>query len=377
MRVLYVEFANGFGGSLTAVLDTVNALAGEVEPILLIPYDPRPYCAIPPQLQLKIVSPPTMPPRRFPGKLGSLDRYVRQIMEWASVLDAVVRETKPDLIHANNNAGSNLPAGIVGRRRRIPVVSHERVTDYPDWQHWLPPKFRLYSHHIAVSRPAVRNLVRLGVPANQCTAIYDPTPPPAAAKTLHKSNGKPLTIAMYSMLVWWKGQDVFLQAINEVERRVDRPFRTVIGGSEPFGDRGQLARLKRLASELGLESRVEFTGFIRDMHEKLCETDILVLASIGPEPGGHIVQEAMTCGVAVITTDDGGPSEYARECDGGLVVPCGDVGAMADAIERLLMDRELRVQISERGKEYARRAFDPRTIGRQILAVYRNCMAAR
>ncbi len=125
---------------------------------------------------------------------------------------------------------------------------------------------------------------------------------------------------------------------------------------------------------MGLECRVEFTGFTHDIHTRLYETDILVLASIDPEPGGHIVQEAMMCGVPVVTTDDGGPSEYARNCDGGLVVPRGDVDAMADAIERLLLDFDLRAQIARRGQEYARRAFDPVTIASRISTVYRACL---
>lgn len=377
MRVLFVEFVPGFGGSLTAAIDTVNALGREIDPILMIPYDPAPYCRIPPHLEVKVVAPPTLPPRRIRGKLVSLMRDTRQIMKWVRLVDKVVCETKPALIHANNSAAANHPAGIVGRRRGIPVVSHERVTDHPGWREWLALKSRVFAHHITVSHPAVDSLVSLGVPRDRCTVIYDPTPPLSDGEALVKQNGRPLTVAMYSMLMWWKGHDVFLRAISEVHRRVGRPFRTVIGGSEPFGGNGYLSRLKQLTSELGLESSVEFTGFTRNMHEKLRETDILVLASIGPEPGGHIVQEAMMCGVAVVTTDDGGPSEYARSSDGALVVPRGNVGAMADAIEQLLLDHDLRIQISKRGQDYARRAFDPDTIGGQILNIYRNCLTKR
>jgi glycosyltransferase involved in cell wall biosynthesis len=377
MRVLFVEFVPGFGGSLTAAIDTVNALGREIEPILMIPYDPTPYCRIPPHLQLKVVASPTLPPRRVPGKLVSLFRDSRMIMKWVGLVDEVVRATKPALIHANNSAAANHPAGIVGRRRGIPVVSHERVTDHPGWREWLALKSRVFSHHIAVSHPAVRSLERLGVPPNRCTVIYDPTPPPPRDDRPLKENGQPLTVAMYSMLMWWKGHDVFLRAISEVRRRASRPFRAVIGGGEPFAGNGYLNRLKQLTNELGLESCVEFTGFTRSVYEKLRETDILVLASIGPEPGGHIVQEAMMCGVAVVTTDDGGPSEYARSSDGAIVVPRNDVSAMADAIERLLLDRDLRMQIAQRAQDYARRVFDPTAVGDEILTVYRNCLARR
>jgi glycosyltransferase involved in cell wall biosynthesis len=179
---------------------------------------------------------------------------------------------------------------------------------------------------------------------------------------------------MYSMLVPWKGQDIFLRAVGEVARKVSVPFRVVLGGSEPFGGSNYLDRLKRLVTELGLESRVEFSGFTRDIYSRLNETDIMVLASTDLEPGGHIVQEAMMCGVPVVVTDGGGPSEYAHDSDGGLVVPRGEVAAMADAIERLLLDQSLRAQIAKRGQDYARRAFDPVTIGGRFLNVYQACL---
>jgi len=130
-------------------------------------------------------------------------------------------------------------------------------------------------------------------------------------------------------------------------------------------------------SELGLETRVEFTGFVQDIYSRLDETDVLVLASINPEPGGHIVQEAMMCGVPVVVTDHGGPSEYVRDSEGGLVVPRGDVEAMADAIERLLLDSDSRAQLARQGQEFARRAFDPVTIGSQFSTVYRACLNQR
>jgi len=374
MRVLYVEFVNGFGGSLTALLDTVSALGREIEPVLVIPYDPSPYRPIPSNLEVRVVT-PSVVSLGASGRWSSLAGFVRTTMGWVRLLGEVVREVRPKLIHANNMSAINLAAGIVGRRHGIPVVSHQRDVEYPGWPNWLVIKAGLFSHHIAVSRAMIPPLTRLGLAESRCSVIYDPIPvPPPRGIHLEGGSGRPLTVAMYSMLMPWKGQDVFLRAITKVEKRLSVPFRVVLGGSEPFGGSDYLGQLRRLVTELGLESRVEFTGFTHDIHSSLYETDVLVLASVDPEPGGHIVQEAMMCGVSVVTTDDGGPSEYARDSEGGLVVPRGDVDAMADAIERLLLDADLRAQIARRGQEYARRAFDPVTIGSQFSKVYRACL---
>src|SRR6516225_9790708 len=101
MRVLYVEFVNGFGGSLTALLDTVDALGREIEPILVIPYDPRPYRPIPSNLEVRVVSPFLDSVGGF-GGTSALGKYVRGTVGWFRLLDQVVREVRPTIIHANN-----------------------------------------------------------------------------------------------------------------------------------------------------------------------------------------------------------------------------------------------------------------------------------
>lgn len=373
MRVLYAEFVAGFGGSLTAILDTVDAMGREIEPTLVLPYDPRPYRPVPANLELRVVPQPK--PMPGTGRLRGWNRLIRSNVAWARLLDPIVREVKPALIHANNSSGMNMAAAMVGWRHGIPVVSHQRDAEYPGWSNWLAIRAGLYSHHITVSDAMVPSLTGLGLARSRCSVIYDPIaapPPPTGCRG--GGPGRPLTVAMYSMLGHYKGQHIFLRAISKVVKNASVPLRVVVGGSEPLGGCGYLDQLKQLAADLGLESRVEFTGFSRDIFSRLYETDILVLATIDIEPGGHIVQEAMACGAAVITTDGGGPSEYARNSEGGLIIPRGDVDAMADAIERLLADQDLRAQIAERGRDYARRAFDPATIGSQILTVYQACL---
>jgi glycosyltransferase involved in cell wall biosynthesis len=376
MRVLYVESVPGFGGSLTTLLDTLDALGREIEPILVIPYDPRPYRPIPSHVEIRVVR----PPENYggdSGRWGKLTHYARWTRSWARVLDEIVREVKPALIHANNTSGLNLAAGIVGRRHGIPVVSHQRDAEYPGWPNWLILKSGIFAHHIACSQAMVRSLTGLGLPEKRLSMMYDPIREPSRSKPAVSENDRRLVVAMYSMLVAWKGQDVFLRAISQVQKRVNRPFRAIVGGSEPFGDTGYLARLKQLTAELGLENTVEFSGFTSDIWGRLLETDVLVLASVDPEPGGHITAEAMICGVPVVVTDDGGSSEFARNSEGGLVVPRGDVDAMADAIARLLIDSDLRARIAGRGREYARRAFNPGLVADRVATIYRTCLDGR
>jgi glycosyltransferase involved in cell wall biosynthesis len=63
--------------------------------------------------------------------------------------------------------------------------------------------------------------------------------------------------------------------------------------------------------------------------------------------------EAMACGAAVVVTDNGGSSQYARDGENALVVPVGDADAMRAAITRLLTDDALRGRVAAAGVDTA------------------------
>ena len=63
--------------------------------------------------------------------------------------------------------------------------------------------------------------------------------------------------------------------------------------------------------------------------------DVVVHASVEPEPFGRVVAEAMACGRAVVASDAGGVREIAKDGENALLHPCGDAAALAERIERL------------------------------------------
>lgn len=68
--------------------------------------------------------------------------------------------------------------------------------------------------------------------------------------------------------------------------------------------------------------------------------------------------EALACGVPLVTTDNGGCREYAIDEETALVVPSGDVDAMAEAIRRLHGDRMLQRRLSRAGLDLVEQSFD-------------------
>jgi len=93
------------------------------------------------------------------------------------------------------------------------------------------------------------------------------------------------------------------------------------------------------------------------VHEIYNHSRIFVQPSIR-EGFGFAPVEAMACGCAVVSTDNGGSRDYAFDEDTALVVPPRDSAALADAIERLVLDDDLRLILARRANAFVRETFD-------------------
>lgn len=165
-------------------------------------------------------------------------------------------------------------------------------------------------------------------------------------------------VGTVGMLTRWKGQDVFLRAFADVLRAWPQA-RCVVAGDEIYVTRGQTGfgdELRRVARELGIEHAVAFTGYRRDVPAVLRALDVVVHASVEPEPFGRVVGEAMASARPVVATDAGGvPEVTGRET--ALLVPPGDVEAMSRAIQQLLADRTDARRRAAAGRERILRSF--------------------
>jgi glycosyltransferase involved in cell wall biosynthesis len=178
---------------------------------------------------------------------------------------------------------------------------------------------------------------------------------------------------MVGRLAPWKGQDVFLAAFA-------RSFpaggveRAVLVGAPLFGEEGYEADLHRLAAELGIADRLEMTGFRDDVSAELARLDVLVHASVIPEPFGQAVVEGMAAGLPVIATEAGGPAEVITNGVDGLLVPPDDRAALAAALRRLSNDPDLRARLGAAARQRAR-AYGPMPVAEKVIAFYGQVLA--
>src|SRR4029450_3171936 len=114
-----------------------------------------------------------------------------------------------------------------------------------------------------------------------------------------------------------------------------------------LGDGPERPRLEARRDELGLGDRVRFlgTGTRSDVVRLFRAADVALLTSAW-ENLPHTVLEALAAGTPVVATAVGGVPEVVREGENGLLVPAGDVAAIAGAIDRLSRDEDLRATLA-------------------------------
>ena len=288
-----------------------------------------------------------------------------------------LRTLKPDLVHTNS-LKSGYYGSIAAKLARLPVVwhLHDRLAD-----DYLPRRAAQVTRFALLHLPDLvvcasdAALSTTGLPAGSqpATAVVPYPYDPPALQTKDPRPG--LVVGMVGRLSAWKGQDVFLRAFAEAFG--DEPtIRGKLVGSAMFGESDYEAELRELVNSLGLQDRIVFTGFTDRVENELAQLDILVHASIVPEPFGQVIVEGMAAGLAVIAAAAGGPLEIVTSERDGLLVRPGDVAVLAAALRRLSEDVTLRQRLGSAAIERAR-DYAPGPIGARFLNLYREVLTAQ
>jgi len=171
----------------------------------------------------------------------------------------------------------------------------------------------------------------------------------------------------------WKGVESFLEAAAIAALREPTTVFVVVGGPI-IGQESYEVTLHRKARDLGIAERVRFTSWRYkpdDMPAVHRALDILVLASIEPEPFGLVVLEAMSTGKPVIDPAHGGPLEIIEDGRSGDLVPPGDTVAMADAIVALVQDPARRARVGALARERVMAHYSATQYVAGVEAIYR------
>lgn len=174
----------------------------------------------------------------------------------------------------------------------------------------------------------------------------------------HGLSDRPVILCV-SRLVRRKGQDVLLQALPGIRRRLPDAVLLIVG------DGPDRKRLKELASALPVEHAVVFAGAVSDaeLPEYHAAADVFAmpcrsrLGGLEVEGFGIVFMEAAASGKPVVAGDSGGAAEAVRDGETGMVVDGRNLDAVTEAITGLLLDPARAERMGMAGLARAERDF--------------------
>lgn len=177
--------------------------------------------------------------------------------------------------------------------------------------------------------------------------------------TSHEIGEGPFKIFCVGTLHEVKGQTYLIQACNLLqERGVDFECHFVADGPD-------WEMLQQQVNDLGLTERVRFHGRVtrEEVVELLSDADMLATPSVPASDGKRegipvVIMEAMARGVPVVASRLSGIPEIVRDEETGLLADPRDYRKLADQIERLYDDVELRKRLNKAGREMVINEFD-------------------
>ncbi len=166
-----------------------------------------------------------------------------------------------------------------------------------------------------------------------------------------------------------------LHVLIEAFARLQGSSELLIAGGD-WGTPGYPQHLKVMAQDAGVASRVHFENHRQDIGAVLSAGDVFVLPSFSEARPRSII-EAMSLGIPVVASDVGGiPSLVAHE-ETGLLVPAGDAGALAAAIDRLIQSPDLCHRLGAAGRQRMEENCRPERTAFEYVRLYRRLIGAR
>jgi len=275
----------------------------------------------------------------------------------------------PKIIHAHVFT-AGLPALILGRLYRIPIVISEHWSKFPlrklNAFERILAKFVMNRADtiLPVSNSLKATFSSYGikgkfeiVPNVVDTSLFYPL-----EKNHNKNHEK--KILFVGSLNPIKGLPFLFHALSKLgQRRMDWHI-DIVGNGPPR------RKYERMVVELGLTGKVIFQGLRskQEVAEFMRKADLLVLPSL-VETFGVVAAEALATGTPVLSTRCGGPEEFVTD-EVGLLIPPGDEDALYKALSYMLDN--LNRYSYHRISQYACERFSPERLGMLLHTIYRS-----
>jgi glycosyltransferase involved in cell wall biosynthesis len=284
-----------------------------------------------------------------------------------------IRRTGYDVVHTHNWSVF-LEGGIAGVLARVPVLIHTVHGSYQaleagpmqrlkrSLRHWLERRVaRRFRHVVAVS-DSIREQIPavVGIEPERLTTVHNGVTNGAACTQAAARGLTFITVGRFDAI---KNHELMIQAFAKVAAQFPTAKLMLVG------DGPHRAPLEALVDTLGLESKVELTGFRSDVAHLLTQADVFLMSS-RYEGVSIALLEAMRAGLPAVATRVGGIPETVIPDQTGLLVASEDTEGFAAAMSALAASPELRRQFGTAAREFQRREFSSSAMLERYGALY-------
>jgi glycosyltransferase involved in cell wall biosynthesis len=295
----------------------------------------------------------------------------------------VVKTEKPDVIHANNRFFfTTMLAVLLKRIMNRPLVTTLHIGPVPSGgvMNWLISIYekvisKIIVNHsdkiIAVSIAVKNHAIFLGAAPSKVVVIpngvdldeFVPRLPTDENESTRDDNDK-IKVLFVGRLIYDKGVQCLIEAAPKILAKNPHVEFVLVG-------EGPLERkLRKLAQHAGVMYAFEFAGTSLDVAGVMKACNVFVLPSMREGGRPLVVMEAMACGLPVIVTRVPGIDEIITNNQDGILIDINDSQALADAVLRVIDDREFFSKLGRNARRSAEQNCAWEKTARSVLEVY-------
>ncbi|GJQ57862.1 MAG: glycosyltransferase family 1 protein [Candidatus Scalindua sp. AMX11] len=357
--VAYLLNSSQIGGANRSMLTLWNGLNGmSIEPLVYCPSSGP---------MVSLIENAGLPYHIYPYFQPSWKQPIKSYLK-RRVWKRSFRSHNVSLVHANdlfNGRSVVLASHYLG----IPLLCHVRFPPTKEYCLWafknLPKPDGFIFNSKALQRE-IGPFLQESCPESLQWVVYNGVDLSALKFNLDSKNIRP-RVGIIANLQTVKGHEDFIHMASMLIRRGHDVVFDIIGGD--IHQSGREEHLKRLSRDLGIAKRIYFHGNIKDVYATIQELDVAVCAS-HVEPFGRCIIEAMACGTAIVATHVGGIPEIVTNNENGLLVPPKKPESLANAVEFLLENREVRDQMALNGRDSVEKLFSKEAHVSAITDIY-------
>jgi glycosyltransferase involved in cell wall biosynthesis len=281
--------------------------------------------------------------------------YFKSFIYQAYKCWTVLKREEIDIVHLNNTVKSPQEWILAALLRRKKIIAHERGIN-----NVFQIQTKYWARHlkaiICISDAVEKNLLSHGFERQKLFRIYNGLSPSKfvvkrdVADVLKELNirGSSPIVGIVGNIKEWKGQEVVIKSMRNVRDKYP-DIRCLIIGDVAERDVNYKCRIYNIVKEEKLEDCVIFTGHRSDVPDIINCLDVLIHASIYPEPFGRTLLEGMALRKPIISTKIGAPLEIVADGETGILVEPGNAHELANAIIKILSDKSMAIRMGENG----------------------------